>query len=136
MGEITVSINPFVPKPWSTFQWEAMAEEKIITQRLKKIRSGLQREANIKVVHSTAKAAYFQALFARGDRRVLPFLLGQAETKRNWKKMVQASSVDPDMFVYRVRGKDELFPWDFIDHGISKGTLYKDYQEFLAQVGS
>jgi radical SAM superfamily enzyme YgiQ (UPF0313 family) len=128
MGEITLSVNPFVPKPWSAFQWCAMAEERVLRDRLKKIRRSLQKEPNIRVTHGLAKWAYLQALFARGDRRVLPFVLAGASTDRDWREVFRTTTLNPDFFVYRERWREELFPWDFIDHGISKEVLYREYE--------
>ncbi len=128
MGEITLSVNPFVPKPWSAFQWCGMAEQRVLTDRLKKIRRALQREPNIHVTHGLAKWAYLQALFGRGDRRVLPFVLEGAAEDTDWKKVFRRTTLNPDFFVHRDRRRDELFPWDFIDHGIPKEALYREYE--------
>jgi radical SAM superfamily enzyme YgiQ (UPF0313 family) len=128
MGEITLSVNPFVPKPWSAFQWCGMAEQEVLNERLKKIRRSLQKEPNIHVTHGLAKWAYLQALFGRGDRRVLPFVLEGAAEDTNWKRVFRTTMLNPDFFVHRERGRDELFPWDFIDHGIPKEALYREYE--------
>ncbi len=128
MGEITLSVNPFVPKPWSAFQWCGMAEQRVLTDRLKKIRRALQKEPNIHVTHGLAKWAYLQALFGRGDRRVLPFVLEGAVEDTDWKKVFRRTTLNPDFFVHRDRRRDELFPWDFIDHGIPKEALYREYE--------
>jgi radical SAM superfamily enzyme YgiQ (UPF0313 family) len=132
MGEITLSVNPFVPKPWSAFQWCAMAEEGVLKDRLKKIRRSLQKEPNIHVTHGLAKWAYLQALFSRGDRRVLPFVLAGASPDTDWREVFRTTSLNPDFFVHRERGREELFPWDFIDHGIPKEALYKEYERRLS----
>jgi radical SAM superfamily enzyme YgiQ (UPF0313 family) len=132
MGEITLSVNPFVPKPWSAFQWCAMAEEELLKERLKKIRRSLQKEPNINVTHGLAKWAYLQALFGRGDRRVLPFVLEGASADTDWRKVFRTTTLNPDFFVHRERRRDELFPWDFIDHGIPKEALYKEYERRLS----
>ncbi len=126
MGEVRLSINPFVPKPCSAFQWCAMAEEGDLKKRLKKIRMALQKEPNITVTYGPARAAYLQALFARGDRRVLPFILAGASAKPDWKRIFKKGKINPDFFVYRERRKEELLPWDFIDHGISKEALSRE----------
>ena len=128
MGQITLSVNPFVPKPWSAFQWCAMAEEAVLKERLKKIRRSLRREPNIQVTHGLAKWAYLQALFGRGDRRVLPFVLAGASADIDWRKMFRETTLNPDFFVTRERRREELFPWDFIDHGIPKEALYREYE--------
>jgi hypothetical protein len=74
------------------------------------------------------KWAYLQALFGRGDRRVLPFVLEGAAEDTDWKKVFRKTTLNPDFFVHRDRRRDELFPWDFIDHGIPKEALYREYE--------
>jgi len=128
MGEITLSVNPFVPKPWSAFQWCSMAPESTIKDRLKRIRQGLRREPNVTVTHGLAKWSYLQALFSRGDRRVHRFVLAGGRPDTRWKKLFRESSLNPDFYVLRERTGEERFPWDFIDHGISKETLYREYE--------
>jgi len=127
MGEVTLSVNPFVPKPWSAFQWCAMTAEDLLKERLQRIRRALQKEPNIVVTHGLAKWAYLHALFSRGDRRVHRFVLAGADPEPNWKRLFRDSSLNPDFFVYRERGREELFPWDFLDQGISKEGLYQEY---------
>jgi radical SAM superfamily enzyme YgiQ (UPF0313 family) len=128
MGEITLSVSPFVPKPWSALQWCGMAEQGILQDRMKKIRRSLQKEPNVHVTHGLAKWAYLQALFGRGDRRVLPFVLAGASADTDWKKVFRQTTLNPDFFVHRERRRDELFPWDFVDHGIPKEALYREYE--------
>jgi radical SAM superfamily enzyme YgiQ (UPF0313 family) len=132
MGEITLSVNPFVPKPWSAFQWCGMAEQGVLNDRLKRIRHSLHKEPNIHVTHGLAKWAYLQALFGRGDRRVLPLVLEGAAEEANWKQIFRKTTLNPDFFVHRDRRRDELFPWDFIDHGIPKEALYREYERRVA----
>ncbi len=131
MGEIKLSVNAFVPKPCSAFQWCAMAKEGDLKRRLKKIKTALQKEANITVTYGPVKAAYMQALFARGDRRVLSFILAGASSKSDWKRLSKTIKINPDFFVCREREKEELLPWDFIDHGVSKEVLYREYETSL-----
>jgi radical SAM superfamily enzyme YgiQ (UPF0313 family) len=132
MGEITLSVNPFVPKPWSVFQWCAMEDRGVIKERLNKIRRSLRKEPNIHVTHGLAKWAYLQALFSRGDRRILPFVLEGATGEANWNRAFRKTALNPDFFVCRDRRRDELFPWDFIDHGIPKDLLYREYERRLS----
>jgi len=131
MGEITLSINPFVPKPWSAFQWAPMEEEGVLKERLKRITKALQKEPNVYVTHGLPKWAYLQALLSRGDRRVSTFLYAFKGLAGNWRQGFRSSSLNPDFFVYRTRLRDELFPWDFIDHGVSKESLYRDHERAM-----
>lgn len=136
MAEITLSLSPFVPKPWTPFQWCAMEEEERIKERLNRIRRELRREPNITVTFGLAKWAYLEALFARGDRRVHGFLVASLDRNRSWKDILRRSSLNPDFFVYRERAKEETFPWDFVDHGVSREALYREYERRCAWLGT
>lgn len=128
MAEITIRVNPFVPKPWSAFQWCAMEEEGTVKARLNKIRKSLQKEPNITVTSGLAKWAYLEALLSRGDRRAHTYLLASLGTGMSWRQNLRRSSLNPDFFVYRERPREETFPWDFVDHGVSKDALYREYE--------
>lgn len=73
--------------------------------------------------------SYLQALFSRGEGRVHRFVLAGANPDMRWKDLFRSSPLNPDFFAYRQRDKEELFPWDFIDHGIPKQVLYRDYEK-------
>lgn len=130
MGSITLSVNSFVPKPWTPFQWVGMEESKNIEFKKELLSAGLKHEGNVKVTFDVTKWAYVQALLARGDRRAGRFLEAALKTS-SWKKAFKTVLVNPDFFVCRERDRDELFPWDFIDHGIKKDYLWEEYQKAL-----
>jgi hypothetical protein len=56
------------------------------------------------------------------------FVLAGTRSELPWKERFRTSSLNPDFYVYRQRTREELFPWDFIDHGIAKNDLYKEYE--------
>lgn len=130
IGTITLSVNSFVPKPWTPFQWVGMDELGSLEAKKKDLAGGLKHEANVKVTFDVSKWAYLQALLARGDRRCGNFLEAALKTG-SWKKAYKEVALNPDFFVHREREKDELFPWDFIDHGIKKDYLWEEYQKAL-----
>ena len=70
IGDITVSLNSFVPKPMTPFQWAAMDEVAILKQKIRRVKDGLKRLPNVRLHHDVPRHAYFQALLSRGDRRV------------------------------------------------------------------
>ncbi len=127
IGRITLSINPFVPKPFTPFQWAAMDGESIIKKKINIIKDGLKKTANLRVNVESPRRAYIQAMISRGDRRMAEILLRAVENRGNWPKTLKDSQFNPDFFVSRERHIDELFPWDFIDHGIKKSFLRHEY---------
>jgi radical SAM superfamily enzyme YgiQ (UPF0313 family) len=131
IGEITVSLSSFIPKPFTPFQWIAMDEVRSLKKKIKKIKDGLKRVANVRVHSDIPRWAYIQALLSCGDRKVAQILLLANQNRGNWPKTLKASPVNPDFYVHRERSLDELLPWDFIDHGINKSFLKKEYKRAL-----
>ncbi len=83
------------------------------------------------MIYDLPKWAYIQALLARGDRRVGELLLAAHES--GWNQAFRQSPHNPDFFTLRERGRDEVFPWDFIDHGLNKEYLWEEYQKALRE---
>jgi radical SAM superfamily enzyme YgiQ (UPF0313 family) len=130
LGQITLSLSSFVPKPFTPFQWVPFLEVGELKKRLKLVRQGLQGIKEVRVNTDLPKWAYVQALMSRGDRRVGELLL--AAHRRGWNRACRESPVNPDFFTLRERPQGELFPWDFIDHGLNKEYLWGEYQKALA----
>ena len=132
MGEITVSLSSFVPKPFTPFQWVAMDEVKSLKAKIKAVKSGLGKTANVRVHADVPRWAYLQGVLARGDRRVADMLRLAHENQGNWPRTFKESAVNPHFYVHRERRADECFPWDFIDHGIDRTYLQQEYRRALA----
>jgi radical SAM family uncharacterized protein len=131
IGRITLSISPFVPKPATPFQWAPMDGINSLKNKIGIIKSGLDREPNIRVVHELPKWSYIQALLSRGDRRIGLILLTAHRFNGDWKRALREVQINPDFYVYRQRDMDERFPWDFIDHGFSKDLLLSEYKRAM-----
>jgi len=131
MGEITISLNSFVPKPFTPFQWVEMDDVHVLKEKIKKVKNGLKRVANVRVHADIPRWAYIQALLSRGDRKVAQLLSLVNMNQGNWPKTFKSSPINPDFYVLRERSLDELLPWDFIDHGIDKSFLKTEYKRAL-----
>ncbi|MBC8198652.1 MAG: TIGR03960 family B12-binding radical SAM protein [Desulfobacterales bacterium] len=131
IGQITVSLNPFVPKPFTPFQWVAMDDERTLKKKIKRVKDGLKKVANIMVNAESPRHAYIQALFSRGDRKLAKILSMANHNHGNWAKTLKSTDLNPDFYALRDRALDELLPWDFIDHGIRKTYLKREYKRAL-----
>jgi radical SAM family uncharacterized protein len=131
IGHITVSLNSFVPKPFTPFQWCAMEEIGVLKTKIKKIKSELKKVPNLRINSDVPRWAYIQALLSRGDRKVADILSLAHANGGNWAQTLKTVAVNPDFYVYRERRTDERFPWDFIDHGIKKSFLRREYQRAM-----
>jgi radical SAM superfamily enzyme YgiQ (UPF0313 family) len=141
VSRVTVSLNPFVPKPWTPFQWDPMEDARSVKHKIARLRAELARLGGgaITLDAESAREAYFQTLVSRGDRRVGGILerlsaKGCGEPGAIWHELrtikhevADASGLpDPDFFVTRRYAYDEILPWDFIDHHIHKWFLLSE----------
>jgi len=127
IGTITVSLNAFVPKPFTPFQWSPMDDRKNLRRKIKTIRKELQKIPNIRVQAESLRWSYIQALFARGDRRVSSLIKSAHANDGNWARTFKEASLDPDFYVTRERAIDERLPWSFIDHSLKQSFLVNEY---------
>jgi radical SAM superfamily enzyme YgiQ (UPF0313 family) len=130
LDRLTLSVNPFVPKPSTPFQWHPFLELAQLKSRIQWIRRSLRKERNIHVLYEPPKWARIQALLARGDRRVGRVLMLVARG-RAWEEAQRELNLNPDFYLHRPRGREEIFPWDFIDHGFPKESLWRAYERAL-----
>ena len=133
--KLVLSVNPFIPKPATPFQWAPMDEVVQLKRKLKIIQREIKGEKGIEIIHDLPKWAYIQTLLSRGDRKVGKILLAAHHAKGDWTQVLRETSLNPDFYVYRRRGFDEVFPWDFIDHGITKERLKGEYLTAMKEAG-
>jgi radical SAM superfamily enzyme YgiQ (UPF0313 family) len=131
--KILISLNSFVPKPGTPFQWHPLEDVRVLNEKIKTVRRGLQQEKGVSVAADIPKWSYLQTLLSRGDRRIGRFLLTAHRLGGNWPQTYRSVDLNPDFYVYRQRAEEENFPWDFIDQGIGKKLLWKEYQEALRE---
>jgi radical SAM family uncharacterized protein len=129
-GSVTLSISTFVPKPFTPFQWHPMESLSEVKESLKIIKKALQSIKGIKVFHDVPKYAYMQGLFSMGDRRISKVLENMRDIGE-WTKAVEVSGLNKDFYISREKDFNETLPWDFIDMGIDKKALWKEYQEAI-----
>ncbi|MGA2517300.1 MAG: TIGR03960 family B12-binding radical SAM protein [Thermodesulfobacteriota bacterium] len=132
---LVLSVNPFIPKPATPFQWAPLEEIGSLKRKLKMIQRGVQGERGMEIIHDLPKWAYVQALLSRGDRRVGKILMATQRSQGNWSQALRETSINADFYVHRKRDLDEVFPWDFIDHGISKEQLKEEYLGAMKEAG-
>ncbi|GAB6097264.1 radical SAM protein [Desulfatiferula olefinivorans] len=131
MGRITIAVSSFVPKAFTPFQWAAMDTVPVLKKKIEALKKGLNRIPNLTVNADSPRGAVIQALLSRGDRRVGELLLSVHENRGNWARTLKETGFPVARYIHRERGKDELFPWDFIDHGIDKSFLRTEYDRAL-----
>ena len=144
--QITASSSFFVPKPFTPFQWASMYTAEEYDRRAHIVNDEFRGQLNrksLKYNWHDAQVTVLEGVMARGDRRIAPVIeeayrLGclfdsWTETFRNdlWMEAFENTNVDISFYNQRVRGKDEIFPWDFIDIGVSRSFLYREWERAM-----
>lgn len=132
-GRLTLSINPFIPKPFTPFQWMAMDNQKTVEKKLQYIKKALQKNRRIEVLVESPKEAYIQGVLARGDRRLGAVIAACAADRgsKSFKSEMKAAGLDMDDMNYRERSFDEFLPWSHLDMGMQEGYLEMEWQRSL-----
>lgn len=130
LGRLQLSVNPFVPKPWTPLQWAPMEGRAQLEKKYRLLQKRLRPLPNVDLNFESLRHAEIQGLLARGDRRIgrlLPLLAEGLSLKAACRQL----DIDPSFYLYRERGTDELFPWDIIGQGVQRGHLRREYEEAL-----
>ena len=130
-GTLTLSVNPFIPKPFTPFQWLPMADKKYVEKAAKTLTQGLRKRKNIIVGVESPKEAYIQGVLARGDRQVGEALLLACENggSKAFKRAMKECGLAMDDYLYREREADELFPWESLDMGFTREYIYQEMKK-------
>lgn len=140
---ITTSTSFFVPKPFTPFQWSAMSTTEEIKRKRRVLSAKLREQLNYKSIRYNwhdGDVTLLEGLFARGDRRIASSIYDAyqegciydawSEYFKNdvWMRVFEKNGVDIEFYTSRERNEDEIFPWEFIDIGVTKQFLWKEYK--------
>ncbi len=132
MGRVTLSVNPFVPKPWTPFQWLPMEEEGCLKAK-RRLLEKLLRPRGVDVDFLSTREAALQALLSRGDRRCADLLeAAWRDHGGDLRKALPAWPHDPAFFARRQAPVEEALPWDLLDHGLEKRFLARELRRGLS----
>lgn len=139
VSSVTVSLNPFVPKPWTPFQWDPMDPIAELRRKVRRLKRALGRVPNLQLDVESPREAYLQTILSRGDRRIARFIEAVHDAGGDWWRVIRAWQRDgldglppPDDYVHRHYGESERLPWDFIDHRIAKSYLWVERRKAQA----
>ena len=146
--QITISTSFFVPKPFTPFQWAKMYDPSEYLGRAKIVNDHVKEMHNRKSIRYNWHEAYItvlEGILARGDRRISDAILKVYENGGyfdawseyfdydRWLDAFKECGIDPDFYTKRERSLDEVFPWDFIDIGVSKDFMKREWKNALAE---
>ena len=141
--QITASSSFFVPKPFTPFQWAPMDSASSFLNKAHMLKAEVRAQLNqksIKYNYHEANVSVLEGVLARGDRRVAAVIEAAyrggalfdawTETFRPdvWESAFASAGIDPAFYAERERAADEILPWDFIDIGVSKKFLLREWE--------
>lgn len=146
---VSASASYFVPKPFTPFQWAPMITPEEFQKRAYFVKDKFREAKN----HKSLKFAYHEAditilegLLARGDRKLCQVIYDVYQSgqifdawteyfdKSNWDNALEKNHIDIGFYTYRDRYVDEILPWDFIDIGVTRKFMEKEWERAQAEV--
>ena len=146
--QVTASTSFFVPKPFTPFQWAPMCTKEQFLERASIVNHRMKEMLNKKSLRYNwheADVTVLEGVLARGDRKVAAVIEeayrqgaiydSWSEYFNNdiWMKAFESCGVDIDFYTTRERSLDEVFPWDFIDAGVTKDFLKREWANAQAE---
>ncbi len=144
--QVVASSSFFVPKPFTPFQWATMCTKEEFLRRAYLVKDKFRQMLNYKSLkynYHEADLTVLEGVLARGDRKVAAVVeevykngalfdsWGENFDNDLWMKAFETCGVDPDFYTVRERSLDEVFPWDFIDAGVSKEFLKREWKQAM-----
>ncbi len=146
--QITISTSFFVPKPFTPFQWAKMYSKEHYLSCAKTVNDAVKNQLNHKSMKYNwheADVTVLEGILARGDRRLGQVIKAAYEKgcifdawsdffdNEKWIEAFLETGIDPDFYTLRERPLDEILPWDFIDAGVTKEFLKREYENALKE---
>ncbi len=122
-GELVISVNGFVPKPFTPYQWAPLCDVRILKRRFKMLNDGLKKNRHIKLITESLRESVVQAVLARGDRRIGEALLAAHESEQNLKSVLKERGVDIEELAGRELNVGQPLPWNHLDMGVTNEYL-------------
>lgn len=144
--QITASSSFFIPKPFTPFQWATMYSNEEYIRRANIVRHAFAEQLNrksLKYNWHEADVTVLEGVFARGDRKTAKvveeaYRLGclydswsEQFDNEKWMQAFENTGIDIAFYNYRERSADEIFPWDFIDIGVTKAFLRREWENAM-----
>ena len=125
-GDLVLSVNAFIPKPFTPYQWSPLEEVKVLKRRFKTLQNGFRKDRRIRLLTESLKETVLQATLARGNRRLSKVLLWAAENRTGLKEAFQSHHIQPEELACREIKTGATLPWDHLDMGMTKMYLLKE----------
>lgn len=128
-GRLSLSVNPFIPKPLTPFQWCRMEPMREIKRRVRFIERGVGKHAEIGV--ENYRSAYLEGILSRGGREMSDFLIAIHRCEGDWKRAAREIGLDVDAYLAERPDRMVPQPWDFITYDGERDKLDRELNRAL-----
>ena len=128
---IRVSVNAFVPKPFTEFQWAAMERPDVLKEKRAIIEQSVQKLKNVTLSAKSTRLEQMQGALALGGQDVGLALMKHLQTKCSWKQALNEMGVDLESLLWHSKKQKEIFPWHMIQDETDTNILWKRYQTVM-----
>ena len=125
-GELVISVNGFVPKPWTPYQWAPLCNVRTLKKRFKMLNDGLKKSKHVKLITESLKETVVQSVLARGDRRLGELLLEAHATGNNLKSVLKQHGLDAEAMAEQAWPLEAPLPWQHLDMGVTVDYLRQE----------
>ncbi len=125
-GELVISVNGFVPKPWTPYQWAPLCNVRTLKRRFKMLNDGLKKSKHVKLITESLKETVVQSVLARGDRRLGELLLEAHTTGNNLKTVLKQHGLDAEAMAEQAWALEAPLPWQHLDMGVTMDYLRQE----------
>jgi len=132
LGKLSLSINPFIPKPLTPFQWSPMVSLKEAKRKLNYLRKGFRRVRNVELKPESLRTAYLEGILSRGDRSMGEFLTAIHACQGNWERAAREVGLDIEACLAGKSNLSTPLPWEFISNQREQERLTREYQRSQA----
>ena len=127
-GDLILSVNAFIPKPFTPYQWSPLKDIKVLKRRVKMLQNGFKKDRRIRLLAESLKETVLQAVLARGNRQIGNVLAWAAENRTGLKEAFQFHQIQTEKMACREIRTEAILPWDHLDMGVTKAYLLKEME--------
>ncbi|HXV63779.1 MAG TPA: radical SAM protein, partial [Vicinamibacteria bacterium] len=132
LGRIIPSVNPFIPKPGTPFQWHAMERVPELRRKMRRLERAMARMPNVEANFKSPRQERLQAVLSLGDRRLAPVIVRMARGEADLSRAMKEEGLGLDATIHRERSPGEPLPWEHIDNGMKPELLQSQYEKASA----
>ena len=137
---IQASVGILIPKPFTPMQWAPVMDREQVYEHLAYVRERFHKHKNVKVNWNDWNTTFLEGVYSRGDRRLAPLIYkayqqdmifeshGEKLRYEDWAKLWEENGYDPS-WALEMRSETEVFPWDFLHVGVTKGYLLSEWHK-------